>query len=271
MHVNCYSVFVMGLLLACCLDAAYAAAGPEDVTLRVPSQINTEPKYIERRDQRGKHIVGECIDILRAIEGVDGHIHFSQDQTWVPSARIESAMRQGQADGACGLTHTPERDRQFKFLPTTLFTMRYHLVVRKDDPIRINSWDDVRALGNEGIILVVHGFGPVQRLQLLGGLHVDAGAADTRSNLSKLLLGRGRFYYHRIPGLQWELRRAGVTDKVRVLPTVMDTQPFFMVLTPELAPAVQRRVSRALELLDANGELQRIRQRWEDDRNLDLD
>lgn len=234
-----------------------------DLVLRIPSQVATEPKYIEVRSPTGTSIAGECIDILRAIERVDSGIHFTNDQSWLPTPRIETAMLQNEADAACGLSHTPDRDRQFQFIDIPLFLVHYHLVVRADDQVSIRNWDDVRALGKDGSILIAHGFGPVRRLQALGGLTIDSGALDSQTNLRKLLLGRGRFYYHRIPGIAGEIKKAGMTGRLKILPTIMDSQWFYLVVSSRVAISEIERLHLALKKLEENGELQRIRNRWE--------
>lgn len=141
--------------------------------------------------------------------------------------------------------------------------MHYYVAVRVDDDARINNWDDVRKLGDQGIILVINGFGMIKRLNDIGGLKVDSGAMDSRTNLEKLLAGRGRFYIHRAPGIMAEIAKAEMQDKVRLLPTVIHSEKFHMVASKTLAPETAERMRKAIALLEKSGELKRMLEKWE--------
>ncbi|MDN3575872.1 transporter substrate-binding domain-containing protein [Chitinimonas viridis] len=229
--------------------------------LKVPSQSGTEPKYLTLPDGS---IGGICIDVLRAIERLEPTIRFSGDQELQPAARIEASMAAGSIDAECGLSKTPEREARFIYAEPALFQVRYHLVARADDATSIQHWDDVRKLGDSGIILTIHGFGPVSRLRALGGLQIDSNAKDTPTNLQKLLAGRGRFFYHRLPGIKGDIRKLGLEGKVRILPTVMDRQAFYLTFARHVPPAVIDRIKAALRQLEQTGDLKRLADKWDD-------
>lgn len=239
-----------------------SAEAGEVVEIRTAAQLSSAPKFIQL-PQQGRHAVGGlCIDIYRAIERVAPSLRFIGDQEWKPLTRIEAEMRKETRDAACGLIHNKEREASFDYLDPPLFSVSYFLVARADDQVRINNWDDVRALGENGTILVIHGFGPVARLKEMGGLQIDSGATDARTNLMKLVAGRGRFYYHRSLGLAEEIRRAGVEGRVKILPTVMDVQHFKLVVGRHLAPAARNKLEDALLKLESSGELKRLADKW---------
>ena len=237
-----------------------AAAAP--LYLRTAAQLGSAPKFVQQGDGGARQVTGLCVDINRAIERQDPGLAISGDQQGLPLTRIEAQMRAGELDIACGLLHTRARETAFTYLDPALFTVTYFLVARSGDEIAIASWDEVRSLGDKGKILLIHGQGTVGRLSELGGLQVDSGASDAKAALHKLLAGRGRFFYHRMPGIATEIRLAALEGKVRVLPTVMDVQRFHMVAGRHVAPATLDRLRRALAQLEASGELKRLFERW---------
>ena len=232
------------------------------LALRTAAQTASEPKFVQRIDDGRRYATGLCMDINRAIERVDPGIRFDGDQDWKPLTRLEAEITKGNLDVACGLIRTRVREASLVYLEPALFSVHYYLAARVNDDVKIENWDDVRALGSQGVILVKHGYGPVDRLKELGGLQVDSGASDSRSNLLKLVAGRGRFYYHRSPGIVSDIRRSGMEDKIKVLPTAMDVQRFYMVAGKHVPAGTIGRLHRALARLEASGELKRIADHW---------
>lgn len=260
------AVFAAGMLCSVLPAAMWTttAQAADAVELRTAAQQATAPKFVGSDGTSGASGVatGLCIDLHRAIERLDPALRITGDQQWRPLPRMEAELRAGTLDIACGLMRNREREAELTYLEPSLFAVSYHLVVRADDPVDIASWDDVRTLGDKGAILAMHGFGQVARLKELGGLLVDSGAGDAGTNLRKLLAGRGRFYYHRSPGIAAEIRKAGLEGKVRVLPVSMDSQRFYMVAGRHVPSPVVARLNRALAQLESSGELRRLVAKW---------
>lgn len=257
--------YACAMWIACmALDAA-ALPAAEIAYVRTSAQLASAPKFVQQGEGSTRHVAGLCIDINRAIERQDPTLRISGDQHSLPLTRIEAQMRTGTLDMACGLLRTRERESMFTYIEPPLFTVTYVMVARADDEVVISNWDDVRSLGDQGTILLIHGQGTLGRLKELGGLQIDAGGSDAKTNLQKLLAGRGRFYYHRVPGIATEIRRAALEGKVRVLPTVMDTQRFHMVVGRHVAPATLERLRHALVQLEGSGELKRLFDQWYDE------
>ena len=241
--------------LLCALAPAMAAAA----ALRIAAQEGTEPKYIAA----GPQVVGLCVDLLRAMERVDPSLSFSGDQQWMPQIRSYSEVSAGRQDVLCGIQHTPERDQQYVFIDPPMLPIEYRLIVRAGDTVHINSWDDVRKLGAQGVVLSSRNYATTTILAQLGGLQVDAAATNPLLNLHKLVSGRGRFFLHRSTGLQAFLDRNDLGDKVKILPAVMYSTQLHMALGKHVDPAVAARMQHALELLNKNGELERLRKKWD--------
>lgn len=247
-----------------CLALCCAAPAGAVALLRTAAQEATEPKFIAVQGAGARHVIGLCIDIMRAVERVDPGLKFVGDQTMQPLIRVEAGIAAGDLDAACGFLRTPQREAKFVFVEPPLFSVNYFLTVRADDNVRVGNWDDVRRLGNEGVILVIHGFGGRKRLEEIGGLLIDSGGNTSTVNFQKLLAGRGRFYYHRSPGIKAEIRKAGVLGKVKVLPTSMDSQKLYLVLSKTLSADTVGRVAAALAQLSRSGELANLLAKWDE-------
>lgn len=254
----CCGLNRFAVALACLFLYGAAAA----VELRTAAQIASDPKYVAVQERGAPAVGGICVDILRALEKTDPEIRFTGDQSWQPLVRMEAGMVSGDIDVICGLLRTKAREARYTYIEPPLFPVTYHLVVRADDDIQINNWDDVRALGAHGVVLVNNGFGIIDRLESTTGVYFDAGAYTTKANFSKLLAGRGRFFYHRSPGINAEIRAAGMEDKLKVLPAVMQAEKFYLVASKRLPRDTLERLGRAVATLDRNGELARIAAKW---------
>ena len=251
--------FLAGTWLAA---AAFTQAAPASaVTIRVVAQIASEPKFIIDTERGATRTSGFCVDVMDAIERRNPSLHFALQPTALPLTRIQSEMESGMLDANC-LIANAERRSKFHIAPTRLFSYNYHLIVRIDDEVTVNHWDDVRHLGGAGRILVVKGTGALSRLEQAGGLIIDAGGATPEVNLQKLVAGRGRFFYYRAEGWKHTMARSGLEGKIKVLPAVMGVEDFYLMLGKHMPPAVVRAVGKALDELDDNGELERIRKRW---------
>lgn len=239
-----------------------AGDGIAATEIRTAAQQGTEPKFQSAGTADGR-VAGICIDIMRAVERLDPGLKFTGDQVWQPLPRIYSSLDRGVQDASCGLSHSPERDKKYLFVGPALFTIRYYLVARADDAAVIGSWEDLRKLEPDNVVLANRGFAAVWVLEQAGVAQIDAGAGDPKLNLQKLLAHRGRFYFHRTPGLAALLERAGVSAKVRILPTVMAASPLYFIVSRRVDPALVERLRAALQTLEKSGELERIAKAWE--------
>lgn len=256
---------IVAALAALVLLTPAAPAGAIDV--RTAAQEGAAPKFIAATVDGKPRIVGLCIDILRAIERVEPEIRFVGDQQWLPFIRVETAIDQGQLDVGCGMIRTREREKKNGFIDTPMFPVDYLLVVRADDDVQVRDWTDVRKLGDQGVVLTIHGFvGIATFMKNLGGLHVDPGGRSARVNLDKLLAGRGRFFVHRTPGIYGEIASSGLQDKVKVLPTVMYTENFHMMVARTMTADTRDKINRALIRLGESGEMAKLVRQWDDAR-----
>lgn len=251
--------FLRGLVAVCLLLAACGSA--HAITeLRTVAQEGTEPKFVATK-QGG--VAGLCIDIMRAIERVEPSIKFVGDQTWMPLVRVEAEMASGDQDAAFCLVRSKDRETKFTYIEPPLYSIDFVLAVRADDRIDVRSWNDIRKLENN-TVLVMRSSGSINRVEESGGgIVFDSAAKTPEQNLHKLRAGRARFFYHRTPGLTGEIRRAGLEDQIRILPVVMDATESYLILGRHVPPEVVSKVQRAVATLQKMGELTRLRKKWD--------
>ncbi len=228
--------------------------------MRVAVQENSAPKYADQL-QSGSAAQGICPDLLRAIERQDPRLRFAFEPFSQPLKRIEHGMSVADTEANC-LADNAERRVKFHVLPITLFSFNYHLIARADDPVRVKDWDDVRHLGDEGKILVVSGSGVLERLRKVGGLSVEESGKSATANLKKLVIGRGRFFYYRTHDWDSQVHDARVTGQVRVLPARLEAVRFHLMFGRHVDPAVIARASHALQVIEADGTLAKLRVKW---------
>ncbi len=248
--------------IALCAASLLFPAGPAcaQSLIRTAAQEASAPKFIPVLQDGKPAVGGVCVDIMRALEAVEPGIKFVGDQNWLPLVRMMS----GPIDAICGILHTKERALQYDYIDTPIISVNYLLAVRADDDIQVSSWEDIRKLGKDGIILSMHNYAINERLKNLGGLQVDSSAVSSRSNLNKLLARRGRFYCHRSPGIVAEIRQAGLEGQVRLLPKVMLKDELYMVLSKTLAVEDARKIRAAIILLERQGTLAKLFEKYQE-------
>jgi polar amino acid transport system substrate-binding protein len=243
---------------------SYASLCEAVVVLRTAAQESSEPKFLSINKLDQPAIGGICVDIFRKIEKLDLQIQFVGDQVWMPRARIDYQAKAGNIDVICGLQKIARNTALYNLLSTQLFSVDYLLAVRADDNVTFESWDDIRRLGDDGIILALRGFGIVDIMQDVGGLTIDAGATSSESNLRKLLMGRGRFYCHRSPGIKQAILRAGLQDQIRLISKPVHTEKFFMGIRKNLPAEQIKKINAALVELEKSGELKKIFEKYKE-------
>jgi ABC-type amino acid transport substrate-binding protein len=56
--------------------------------------------------------------------------------------------------------------------------------------VAVRGWDDVRKLGPDGTVLLIHGDGMLEKMQKIDGLRFDAHARDARSNYFHMVIAK---------------------------------------------------------------------------------
>ena len=205
---------------------------------------------------------GIVIEIFRAIEKIDPGVKFVGYEVKASTARVEDSVVTGEVDTFFGLVKTPERTHKYQYVDTPLYTTRGILVARANDPVQIRGWDDIRVLGDAGGVLVARGTSHASHLKSLGGLSVDDQSATTVGNLRKLLAGRGRFFFASDINAAEEIRALKLDAQVKILPVNFWETQIYAVFSRKTHPAIVKRISDDLKMLEKTGELKKIYARY---------
>jgi glutamate/aspartate transport system substrate-binding protein len=239
------------------LALAFADAGAQALDVRVASQETLEPKWIHD----GGRVTGICPDIMAAIERVEPRLHFVGYRHSSRSlSGIEAGLENGSLDAACGLVSSPHRLAIGQPVGKAIYPVRHYLVVRRNDPVTIESTDDLARLGD--LVTTQRASVFTERLRA-AGVRVDDATDDNRVNLRKILAGHGRFAYINDLALRYLIRTEGLEDRVRVLPVVLGDEPMWFWVGRRADPALAPLLGAALDKLKASGDLDRIYVRWE--------
>lgn len=103
--------------------------------------------------------------------------------------------------------------------------------MRRSDTVNVNSLDELKRMGKDGAILVVHGTTHAGLLARQGCLAIDDDASTTEHNIRKLLAGWARFIYHTHLALADELKRYELARKLRVLPFVVKAEAQYLAVS----------------------------------------
>jgi polar amino acid transport system substrate-binding protein len=216
---------------------------------------NTAPKFIKNADGS---FSGLILDLMQLIEK-NSTITFTYPNQFVPGERIEYNLSNGATDIGFGLMRTPAREKIMTF-GATLYNVDYMLVARANDPVTINSIDDVKALGSEGTVLAVLGGSSAKTLTDLG-LKVDDTGPDMQTNLVKLLNNRGRFFYYHNLGLVWEMNTT-YKGKFKLLPPVIQSVDQWVVFSKNVPSGTSKIVLDTIAKLKASGEWDKVTNKY---------
>ena len=244
------------LLAAFILTLAQPAYGQ---TFRVGVEDASPPKWL---DYVGGRPSGFCADLFALLMGIQPTLAFQISPHAVPQKRMEADLQEGRIDLICGLTRTPQRATHFRYAEPAIYTLDYVLFARSDDPVAPRTWDDVRALGPDGVILLNYDSSAVGRLQSLGGMQLDATARTIEQNLRKLQSGKGRFFFYTRTGGMEEIERLKLSRSLRVVEPAFDRQPFHVLVGRHVPQKHLELLEETLRALDASGRLKSLRQDW---------
>lgn len=240
---------------------AYAGLAIADATplaLRTEYQ-NTAPKFI--RSAAGE-FSGLCVELL-ALIGRQARIEFSQPGHFVPRKRIQANLEQGQTDVYCGIKQTANRLSKVLF-SDPLYSVAYIVLGRRDETNRVASIKQLGEMAAEQPVLSIFGSGNAadlkRRLRFL-----DDTAHDLRTNLRKLLAGRGRFLIYYDLALRYELDHPDNHDLRNTTRIVgQDIEPYnhYLAFSRKLAPELIEHINLTIQALRNGDEWQSILTRY---------
>ena len=206
-------------MLAALLSSGAGVLAAPPLVLRTSAEAGAPHKFA----RPGEQPAGFCVDYARALAARDPGLQFEGLDQYFPVLRIERELAGGTMDMFFGLLRTPARLERFRFIEQpALYISRHRVAVRAQDREvdAVRGFDDIRALGDQGVVLATRGTAYTSHVLRQPGLKVDDGATDHLQNLRKLLRGRGRFFYQSEGMIRQLILAEGLQDEVRMLPVV---------------------------------------------------
>ena len=222
-------------------------AQAQDLTLRTVQQAGALVKY----DPASPLKPGLCLDILRAVERVDPGL-----RNVVPLKRVERLLADGEVDVFFCLLRSPDRERQWRFLPVPLYGIRQVVVLRADDPRPFDSLADLARASLTRPVLVARGTILMRRLD---AANVQINEVNSeREALQMLMMGRTDAVYGQDINLLRHIREAGLDGKLRLGRNSFGDELHYVAVRSGLPAAQQERLTQALRKLERDGVLKQL-------------
>lgn len=241
---------------ACLGGTALAEPKLPLVVLRTASQAHLPLKF----DRLNRSRPGICIEVIERLARMDPQLQIRGLERDLPLRRVVQELGHNELDVFFSLIPTEDRRRVVDFLDgPPLYESRHQVAVRADDPVQVNTLDDLRELGPQGLVLTTHGTAYSEFLSQQAGIALYPQTLSNDQNLRMLLAGRGRFFYHAGSTLREHIDRNGLGAQLRILPAVFRVDEQRVACSRKLPQAVRGRITRCLQRLADSGELQRLR------------
>lgn len=240
------------LLIALLGPCAHA----QELTLRTAQQSGSVVKY----DPDNKLRPGLCLEILRAVERADPGLHFTGLEQHVPLKRVERLLAESLVDAFFCLLKSPERERQWRYAPVPLYTIRHVVVQRADDANHIDTLEQLAQASRRKRVLVMRGTAIARHL--VTASVAIAEVASEREALQMLTMGRADIIYGQDINLQRHIADHHMSDKLRLGRTVFQEEPQFLALRPDLPAAHEERLTQALRKLERDGVLRQLTDKY---------
>ncbi len=211
------------------------------------------PKYFKI----GGKTLGICTEIITAVEKKTG-IKITGVDKQRSFKRIKLSLKTGNIDVFFGITKNEEREKQYVYIDPPLYSVNFVFVKRSKDEVEIISIDDIKNLGKKGKILAPPGTGAYRFLKKQNGLVLDDGGQSIEANLTKLMLGRGRFYFHHDLGIKSTIKKENLGGQLTVIPKSFKKFHHYVAFSKKAPPEAVRKVKIALQNLQEEGILERI-------------
>ena len=233
------------------------AAQAKELTLRTVQQAGSLVKY---DPDGGPARPGLCLEILRAVERSDPGLRFTGLDQAVPLKRVERLLADGLVDAFFCLLKSPERERQWRYVPVPLYSVRHVVVQRVDDPRQIDTLAELAALSQRKPVLVARGTVLARRLVAADVQIAEAGSE--REMLQMLALGRADAVYGQDINLLRHVADNKLGDKLRLGRAVFHEEPQFLAIRADLPAAYEERLTQALRKLERDGTLRLLAEKY---------
>lgn len=241
---------LIGLLVA-------GTSPAKELTLRTVQQANSIVKY----DPDSAPLrPGICLEVLRAVERIDPGLRFTGLEQLMPLRRVERMLGEGQVDAFFCLLRSPERERQWRYVPVPLYTVRHVIVQRLDDGRLVDSLQELATMSQIKPVLVSRGTVLARKLDI-AGVNLSEVSSE-REALQMLTLGRTDAIYGQDVNLLRHIRDARLGDRVRLGRTVFQEEAQYLAVRTDLPALTVERLTEALRRLEHDGVLRQLAEKY---------
>ncbi|KQW46494.1 hypothetical protein ASD88_08815 [Pelomonas sp. Root662] len=234
-----------------------AAATAQELHLRTAQQSGSTVKY---DPDGGAARPGLCMEVLRAVERLDPGLRFTGLNQQVPLKRVERLLAEGLVDAFFCLLKSPEREKQWRYAPVPLYTIRHVVLQRAEDARHFDALPDLAAASRDKRVLVMRGTALARRL-VAGGVSI-AEVGSEREALQMLTLGRADAIYGQDINLLRHVNDNRLGDKLKFGRTVFHEEPQYLALRADLPAAHEERLTQALRRLERDGTLRQLAEKY---------
>ncbi|MET0519444.1 MAG: transporter substrate-binding domain-containing protein [Burkholderiaceae bacterium] len=249
------SLLVLFSLLLLLLPPAWS----QPLQLRTVQQNGALAKY-GAHDAPAGGLPGLCTEILRAVEQASPGLQFIGLESRVPLRRLERMLGQGEIDVFFCLLKSPERLKQWRYVPVPLYRIRHMVAQRADDTTELRDIQDLVPLSKKKPLLVPQGTILASTLARAG--IITAEAPSEREALQMLLLGRTDAVYGQDINLLRNLREAGLEGRLKLAPVVFAEEAQYLALSKLVPPAIEQRLTQVLQALERDGALRVLAEKY---------
>ena len=200
---------------------------------------------------------GICQEIIQGVEAGDPTLRFDITTRDATLPRVESMLEHGEADVFFCLVKSAEREKKFNYVDIPLYSVQHVAVVKADDAVDVKGFEDIRKLGDKGIVMVSFG-SALKKILQAEQLKIDDSGKGEVENLAKLVAGRGRFVYGQDFSILAAIKEAKLEGKVKVLPVVFKEEGQYLVTSKSLKSQAVEKVKAQLEKMRHAGDLKKI-------------
>ncbi len=227
--------------------------------LRTAAQ-DSAPKYLRQADGS---MGGICIEIMQALEQADPDLRFTGTDNFMPFKRLQRQLANGEIDVFFGFKRTGSRLAKYRFLDNPLYQVNYVLAARRDDPLSIQSFDDLIDAVDDARVATVGGSAASKFLREQGsGLRINDSLTSPTQLMNILQVGRIRFAFYHDLGLEHVIDAEGFESSLKILPVSFSRYNHYVAFSKDTADSTIARVEKALEKIREDGTLARIQRKY---------
>lgn len=203
---------------------------------------------------------GICLDIIQAMQSVDPGLQFTGLEQRVPLKRVERLLADSLVDVFFCLLKSPEREKQWRYLPVPLYTIRHVIVQRADDARHLDTLPELAAASRKRPVLVARGTALARRLLQADVLIAEV--SSEREALQMLAMERADVIYGQDVNLLRYIGDARLGSRMKFGRTVFQEEPQYVAIRNDLPAAQEERLTMALRRLERDGVLRALAEKY---------